>query len=139
MKKVLVAGTFDFLHPGHLNFISQARAHGDYLVAVVARDETVEKIKGTKPYFNELERFSLIGALKGVDKAVLGNEGDLFTIVKKLKPDVIVLGYDQWPGEKLLRSKLDENGLSKTKIFRAKEKNPAKYKSSKIRKFMANG
>lgn len=43
MKKVLIFGSFDSLHKGHLNLFKQARKHGDKLIAVVARDETIKK------------------------------------------------------------------------------------------------
>jgi len=64
--KVLVFGTFDILHKGHLNFFKQAREHGDYLIAVVARDRTVKEIKGKPPIESEKER------LKNVAKELLG-------------------------------------------------------------------
>jgi FAD synthetase len=136
-RKVLVAGTFDFLHPGHLNLFAQARRHGDGLVVVVAKDATVEKFKGKRPYFSETERLGLVGSMKSVDRAILGKSGDLYRVVAGERPDVIVLGYDQWPDEKKLRARLDGLGLKKTEIRRASEKNPAKFKSSKIRAHLA--
>ena len=45
MKKVMVFGTFDGLHEGHLDFFRQAREYGDYLIVAVARDVNVKKIK----------------------------------------------------------------------------------------------
>jgi len=132
---VLVAGTFDFLHPGHIDFFCQAKRHGNRLVVVVAQDKNARLIKGKKPYFSQKERLSLVAALAVVDKALPGDAEDLFCAVRKEKPDAIVLGYDQWPVEGKLRKALDGLGLGKTKIFRAKPNYPEKYKSSKIRKY----
>ena len=42
-------GTFDLVHAGHVSYLEQAKKYGDYLIVVVARDETVEEEKGTKP------------------------------------------------------------------------------------------
>jgi len=46
LVKVLAFGTFDILHPGHEFYLKEAKKHGDILDVVVARDSTVEKIKG---------------------------------------------------------------------------------------------
>jgi FAD synthetase len=136
--KVLVAGTFDFLHPGHIDFFSQAKKHGDFLVVVVARDENAKMIKGRKPYFSQKERLALVASIGVVNKAVLGDAEDFFAAVRKEKPDVIVLGYDQWAAEEKIRAALCRTGLSRTKIFRAKPFYEKRYKSSKIRKYFEN-
>ena len=52
MKKVMCAGTFDIIHPGHLYYLSEAKKYGDNLVVVVARDETSKDFKGKKPIHN---------------------------------------------------------------------------------------
>ena len=49
-KKIVIAGTFDILHPGHVYFLKEARKHGDSLVVVIARDETVKNLKGENSY-----------------------------------------------------------------------------------------
>ena len=60
MKKVLIFGTFDGLHLGHLNFFEQAKEYGDYLIVVVARDKTVKRIKNRFPSKNEVERLRIL-------------------------------------------------------------------------------
>jgi FAD synthetase len=123
-------GTFDVLHPGHLNYFRQAKEHGDYLLVVVARDSTVLKEKG-RLLHNEKERHARVAEQKIVDKAVLGNEGDKLKIVEQEKPDVICLGYDQQVDENLLKKALANRGLM-PKIIRLKPYFPEKYKSSKL-------
>jgi cytidyltransferase-like protein len=56
MKKVMVFGTFDGLHPGHESLFAQAREHGDWVIVVVARDRTVQEVKGRLPLRDEADR-----------------------------------------------------------------------------------
>ena len=95
MKKIMVFGTFDILHPGHLNFFKQAKKLGDYLIVIIGRDETVQKIKGRFPQNNEKKRLDKIKQQKIVDKTLLGNLDDPYKIIKQEKPDIVALGYDQ--------------------------------------------
>ena len=110
MTKVLIAGTFDIIHPGHINLIKQAKALGDFLVVIIARDVNVEKMKGYKPYFKEEERLKNLSQLPARqlaagmaggsllsqnDKVLLGDLYDPYKIIKEEKPDIIALGYDQ--------------------------------------------
>ena len=131
MKKVMVFGTFDKLHPGHINFFEQAKKHGDYLIVVVARDQRVREIKGNVLCFDENKRLEMIKEQKVVDDAVLGDKVDVYKVVKEKQPDVICLGYDQEKYIGKLPDKLKEFGLN-TKIIRLKSYHPDKYKSSKM-------
>ena len=116
MSRIMATGVFDILHPGHLHFLMEAKSLGDELVVVVATDATVRKHKH-EPITSEKMRVELVGALKPVDRALLGKEGDMFEIVLQLKPDVIALGYDQQFDEKDLERRLAERGL-KVKVVR---------------------
>ncbi len=118
--KVLAAGTFDILHPGHYEFLKYAKSLGDELVVVVARDKTVEKLKGRKPIIPEEQRRVMVEALKPVDRAILGSINNMFEPILKEKPDIIVLGPDQTTfNEEDLEKKLRDLGL-KTKVVRFK-------------------
>ncbi len=98
-KVVLASGVFDLLHLGHVRFLEDAKKAGGpnaKLIVIIAKDSTVERIKGKKPIMSEEQRRSLVESLKVVDEAVLGYEGlDIDEVVAKIKPDVIALGYDQ--------------------------------------------
>lgn len=110
-KVVLVGGTFEIVHPGHIFFLNKAKEFGDYLVVVVARDSTVRKMK-RPPVVPEDQRLKVIASLKPVDCAVLGKEReDITEIVKEIKPHVIVLGPDQAHDIKDLQSKISALGL----------------------------
>jgi FAD synthetase len=94
MVRVLATGVFDILHLGHLHFFEEARKLGDELVVVVATDRRVRELKH-EPIMPEDVRVEMVGAMRPVDRAILGKEGDIFDIVEELRPDVIALGYDQ--------------------------------------------
>jgi FAD synthetase len=96
---VLASGVFDLIHLGHVRFLEEAKRAGGpnaWLVVVVARDSTVEKMKGKKSIVSEDQRRALVESLRVVDEAVLGYESlEIGEIIVQLKPDVIALGYDQ--------------------------------------------
>lgn len=126
----MVFGTFDIFHKGHINFLQQARRQGDFLIAVIARDETVAKIKKQKTRNKEKKRKRVLENSNLVDKVILGNLGDKYAIIKKYQPDIICLGYDQKAYVDKLKDKLRQFGLEKTQIKKLKPFHPEKYKSS---------
>ena len=96
LKKVMAFGTFDFFHAGHNYLLNEAKKLGDYLIVVVARDETVKKIKNAWPENKEKQRLKTVKEHPAVNKAILGELKDKYTAIKKYRPEVIVLGYDQF-------------------------------------------
>ncbi|MHA1840045.1 MAG: adenylyltransferase/cytidyltransferase family protein [Candidatus Ranarchaeia archaeon] len=95
IKRILIAGTFEIIHPGHIALIQEAAELGD-VVVVVARDSTVERIRKRPAIIPEDQRLDVIRNIKGVDYAVLGNEGpERFRIIASIRPDVILLGPNQ--------------------------------------------
>ncbi len=99
MVTVLAAGVFDLLHYGHIRYLEEAKkagGEGARLVVIVARDKTVLRMKGSLPVIPEDQRRAVIEALKVVDEALLGFEDlDLDRVIQQIKPDVVVVGYDQ--------------------------------------------
>ena len=133
MKKVIVFGTFDGLHEGHLNFFEQAREYGDYLLVVIGRDSTVVNVKKRLPKHNEKERLSSVLRCGLVDEARLGNEGTSpYKVIEETKPDIICLGYDQIYFTDKLESALKNMGLENIEIKRLKAYKPEIYHSSII-------
>lgn len=94
MVRVMATGVFDILHPGHLHFLREAKKLGDELVVVVARDSVAEKMK-RRPFIPENIRLAMVSALKPVDTAILGVEGNIYDILNLIRPDILALGYDQ--------------------------------------------
>ena len=119
MKKVLVGGVFNIVHPGHKFFFSKAREYGNYLIVVVANNKTALM---TKKYsvLDENARKKNIEKLKLADKVVVGHETDFMETVRIEMPDVIVLGYDQKISEKKLTKQLSNENI-KCKVVRIKD------------------
>jgi len=132
MKKVLTFGTFDILHPGHLDFFEQAKALGDELHVVIARDETVQQVKGNLPDQNETTRAGHVAQSKDVDKVHLGYIEDKYRIIEEIQPDIIALGYDQEAFVERLGQELENRSLKST-ITRLEPFHPELYKSSKLK------
>ena len=101
-KIVLAGGVFDIIHPGHIHTLNAAKALGDVLVVAIATDRTAEKMKKRPPLHNQELRRELVSCLTMVDRAIVGHENDIFETVKEIKPDIIVLGYDQTHQEKFI-------------------------------------
>lgn len=114
MVRVLATGTFDILHPGHLLYLSEAKALGDELYVIVARDSMVKH--KPKPSVPEGQRLAMVQALRMVDKAVLGSENDMFEPLRNIKPDIIALGENQHFNEKELEAQLKAHGITATVV-----------------------
>ncbi len=114
-KTVLTSGAFDLIHYGHIRLLEEAKRLGGpdaRLVVIIARDETVIRLKGRRPTFPEDQRRALIEALEVVDEALLGYEDlDMATVIEKVKPDIIAVGYDQDDIEEMARRIVEERGL----------------------------
>ena len=94
MVLVMAFGCFDVLHPGHIAYLEESAKLGNRLIVVIARDHAIKTGKNREPVFGEKARRHLVGSLKFVDKAVLGDKLDYFKLIRELKPNVIALGYD---------------------------------------------
>jgi len=133
--KVIIFGTFDIVHMGHIHMFKQAREYGDRLIVVVGRDKNVEKAKGIAPLHSEKERVEFLKNIKLIDEVELGFEDDKYQIIKKIKPDVIALGYDQTVDESELREYVKQLGL-KAEVIRLKPHKKNMLKTNKIKKYL---
>jgi len=84
MKKIVVNGTFDVIHPGHLALLNYARSLGDFLLVAIDTDERVRDLKGpTRPINNQHERKLLLENLRAVDQVeFFGSPEELIALVK---------------------------------------------------------
>ena len=118
-KVVLATGAFDLLHYGHYRFLEEAKKSGgrnSKLIVIIARDKTIKKRKGKRPILPEDQRRALVEALKPVDQAILGYERmNIEAVLRKIKPDVIAVGYDQRDIRKSVEEIL-RKGRSRVKI-----------------------
>lgn len=136
MKTVMVFGTFDILHPGHLDLFKQAKQYAERLVVVLARDARVREIKGKQPFHTEDERKSILGHVDIVDEAILGDKDDVYKVIRDRKPDVIALGYDQEVFVSKLQGMISDESLP-IQIIRLEPYNSDKFKTGNIKKHIA--
>jgi FAD synthetase len=112
---VLASGVFDLVHYGHIYFLKEAKKAGGesaQLVVVVARDKTVERLKGRPPVLPEEQRRAIVEALKPVDEAIFGREDfEIEEILREIKPDIVAVGYDQTDIEETVRRLISERSL----------------------------
>lgn len=106
MKTVIVNGTFDILHPGHIAMLNTARSLGDYLVVCIDTDRRVKELKGDKrPINDQFFRKVMLQNLKSVDIVeFFDSREDLIKLFELYKPDVMVKGSD-WKGKSVVAEK----------------------------------
>jgi FAD synthetase len=117
-KKVLIAGTFDILHPGHIFLINEAAKLGDVYV-VVATDKNREIYSGEAPIVPEQQRLEIIKNIKNVKMAKLGrHDNDTLKTVEDINPDIILLGPDQKFSIEKLKNALVIKGMNHIDVKR---------------------
>ena len=138
-RLAMAFGSFDVLHPGHIRYLRGASKYGR-LIVVVARDRRIEKLKGRKPLMDEESRRDIIGSLRFVDRAILGDRirkwNDIYAVLIRLKPDYIVFGYDQKVDMRYLKRFLAINKLS-SRIVKLKAYKARTYKSTKLKRLIS--
>jgi D-beta-D-heptose 7-phosphate kinase/D-beta-D-heptose 1-phosphate adenosyltransferase len=94
-KIVVTNGCFDILHPGHVQYLQQAKALGDRLIVLVNSDASVRRLKGNSRPVNPLEhRMTMLAALGCVDWVVPFEEDTPRDVIGRLQPDILVKGGD---------------------------------------------
>lgn len=117
-KRVLIAGTFDLIHAGHVYLISKAAKLGDVYV-VVATDRNRELFSGERPIIPQEQRLEVIKSIKNVKEARLGrNDNDTLKTVEEINPHIILLGPDQRYSIDILKKGLKEKGLNHIEVKR---------------------
>jgi len=103
MTTVLVNGTFDILHPGHIAMLNTARSLGNYLVVCIDTDRRVKELKGDKRPINDQNfRRVMLSNIKSVDIVeFFDSQEELIDLIKLYKPDIMVKGSD-WRGKSIV-------------------------------------
>ena len=92
---VFTNGCFDLLHPGHVEYLAQARALGDALVVGLNSDASVRRLNGAgRPLLPEAGRAAMLAGLRSVDAVTLFDEDTPLELIRALLPDVLVKGGD---------------------------------------------
>ena len=117
-KKVLIAGTFDLVHPGHIYLINEAAKLGDVYV-IVATDKNRELYSGEAPIVPEDQRLTVMKSIKNVKDAKLGrHDNDTLKTVEEIQPDIVLLGPNQKYSSRTLKKGLKEIGFNDIEVRR---------------------
>ena len=102
---IFVNGTFDILHPGHIQLLNYAKSLGDTLTVGIDSDRRVREKKGyARPIYNVGDRLYMLQNLKAVDYVVVfDSDEELERCIKTVKPDIMVVGSD-WKGKSVIGS-----------------------------------
>ena len=92
-------GTFDILHPGHIELFKVGKSLGDKLIVATDTDEKIRQDKGaSKPINNLCDRISMLKAIKYIDEVFYFNDRkELEGLIELYSPDILLLG-DDWKG-----------------------------------------
>ena len=95
-RRVIVNGTFDILHRGHIEMLNFAKSQGSYLLVCIDSDRSVRELKGeSRPINNQEDRKFALDNLKCVDAVwIFDTQEELEHICKLVKPDLMVKGAD---------------------------------------------
>ena len=113
----MATGVFDILHSGHLAFLREAKKLGDELVVVVATDVLAEKMKH-RPINSQETRLELINEIRMVDRALIGDDRDMYKTVERVRPDIIALGFDQKHDETKILAEIERRGFGPVRMVR---------------------
>jgi rfaE bifunctional protein kinase chain/domain/rfaE bifunctional protein nucleotidyltransferase chain/domain len=117
-KVVLCHGTFDLLHLGHINHLSEAKNFGDILVVSLTSDKFVNKGPG-RPFFTSRQRAEALSALKQVDYVTINKDFTSTKIIRFLKPNIYCKGPDYKDNKKDTTGEI-KNEILATKSIRGK-------------------
>ena len=97
MTQVVINGTFDIIHLGHLKLLQYARSFpNSYVLVLIDSDRRIRELKGpSRPVNTEYERCSMLSAMKYVDRIeTFDSDQELIDLIKGFEPDVMVKGSD---------------------------------------------
>jgi len=110
-KFLFTNGCFDILHVGHVKYLKQARRLGDVLIVGLNSDRSVSAIKPGRPLNPEKNRAEVLAALTAVDYVVVFHETTPYSLIKVVKPDILVKGGD-WKKEEIIGSDIAKETYS---------------------------
>jgi len=91
-------GCFDLLHPGHVKYLEDVRALGDFLVVGLNSDASVARLKGpSRPLQDERARAMVLLGLRSVDAVIRFDEDTPLELITALQPDLLAKGGDYTP------------------------------------------
>lgn len=95
--RIVVNGSFDVVHVGHISLLQYARSYpNSYVYVLIDSDRRIKELKGSsRPINNEYERATLLAELKCVDRVdIFDTDQELIDYIKNYSPDLMIKGSD---------------------------------------------
>ena len=101
MKIVFTNGTFDILHPGHIELFKVGASLGDKLIVATDTDEKIRNDKGPSKPINDLcYRMSMLQSIRYIDTVhYFNSRKELEDLIEMYSPDILLLGGDWKNGD----------------------------------------
>ena len=96
-QRIVINGTFDIIHLGHLRLLSYAKTHiNSFVYVLIDSDRRIKELKGSdRPVHTEYERSSMLVSLRYVDRVdIFDTDQELIDYIKKFQPDLMIKGSD---------------------------------------------
>jgi rfaE bifunctional protein nucleotidyltransferase chain/domain len=104
-------GCFDLIHPGHVQYLEDVRALGDFLVVGLNSDASVRRLKGpSRPLQDEWSRARILLGLRSVDAVIRFDEDTPLELIRALQPDILAKGGDYTPETVVGRDTVEARG-----------------------------
>jgi glycerol-3-phosphate cytidylyltransferase len=96
MKKGIIAGNFDVIHPGYVRFFKDAKENAcDWLIIALHVDPTIERPQKAKPILTANERTEVLFSIRGIDEIMYYNtEEELKALLKSEPQHIRIIGSD---------------------------------------------
>ena len=135
-RRVIVTGSFDWLHTGHVRFFEEVSGYGD-LTVVVGHDDNIQLLKGPgHPLFPQAERLYLVQSIRYVRQALLSTGHgwlDAEPEIARLRPDIYAVNEDGDKPEK--RAYCQANGIEYLVLTRVPRTGLPRRSSTDLRGF----
>ena len=111
-KIILCHGTFDLIHPGHLNHFEEAKSLGDVLIVTLTADKFITK-NIHSPFNNQETRKNFLKNLKIVDYVFIVNGKDALPAIKVIKPNIYCKGLEYKKDDRIGNLQIEKKILKK--------------------------
>jgi D-glycero-beta-D-manno-heptose 1-phosphate adenylyltransferase len=93
---VFTNGVFDILHAGHVSYLADAAALGDFLILGLNSDDSVRRLgkSPARPLQSEKSRALVIAALQSIGAVIIFDEDTPAALISEINPHVLVKGAD---------------------------------------------
>jgi D-beta-D-heptose 7-phosphate kinase/D-beta-D-heptose 1-phosphate adenosyltransferase len=123
-KLCFTNGCFDLIHRGHIENLKFAKSKADRLVVALNDDESISRLKPGRPIQSLKDRISILSSLEFIDYIVSFSDNTPYSIIEKIRPDVLVKG-DEYSFNEIIGSDIVKevfafpmvNGLSTTSLI----------------------